>query len=332
MAGRIKQAKIDSKSARERLKTGRQPHWHTIETGKVHLGYQRDKGERTGRWFMRRNLRRRMIKTEDGKEVFRTDYSTITLGLADDVQEADGDLVLSFEQAKAKARAKVATTPSGKPSGALTVRQAMARYFECKRNEGQDTRDTEGRSAAHILPELGSLVVAELTAEQLGRWRTGMAERPPQRRPKQGKPQYGKAAEGDERIRARRASANRVLTVLRAALNHAYDEGLVANRDALGTQTQRLSRRRGCSRALSDHRGSNAPHQCLRSRFLPTGHSGVANRLPLRRANPPGSLRFQWRRRHRCHSPVKIGKSPPCCTDRRRYRLLSFHHGRASRQ
>src|ERR1700730_17529381 len=33
---------------------------------------------------------------------------------------------------------------------------------------------------------------------------------------------------------ARRASANRVLTMLKAALNHAYDEGPVANRDAGG--------------------------------------------------------------------------------------------------
>ena len=35
-------------------------------------------------------------------------------------------------------------------------------------------------------------------------------------------------------MRRRRASANRVLTMLKAALNHAYDEGHVSNRDAWG--------------------------------------------------------------------------------------------------
>jgi hypothetical protein len=40
-------------------------------------------------------------------------------------------------------------------------------------------------------------------------------------------PQYKPAAEGDEAVRRRRASANRVLTMLKAALNHAYDEGHV---------------------------------------------------------------------------------------------------------
>jgi len=35
-------------------------------------------------------------------------------------------------------------------------------------------------------------------------------------------------------LSVRRASANRVLTMLKAALNHAYDEGHVANRDAWG--------------------------------------------------------------------------------------------------
>ena len=35
-------------------------------------------------------------------------------------------------------------------------------------------------------------------------------------------------------MRRRRASANRVLTMLKAALNHAYDEGHVSNCDAWG--------------------------------------------------------------------------------------------------
>src|SRR5262249_21509416 len=61
-----------------------------------------------------------------------------------------------------------------------------------------------------------------------------MAAQPPQARPKAGKPQFKPPPSTDENIRARRASANRVLTMLKAALNHAFDEGHVANRDAWG--------------------------------------------------------------------------------------------------
>ena len=61
-----------------------------------------------------------------------------------------------------------------------------------------------------------------------------MAAAPAQSRPKNGKPQFKAAPVGDEAMRARRASANRVLTMLKAALNHAFDEGHVNNRDAWG--------------------------------------------------------------------------------------------------
>jgi hypothetical protein len=66
------------------------------------------------------------------------------------------------------------------------------------------------------------------------RWLATMAAAPAQSRPKDGKARYKAAPVGDEGMRARRASANRVLTMLKAALNHAFDEGHVSNRDAWG--------------------------------------------------------------------------------------------------
>jgi integrase len=86
----------------------------------------------------------------------------------------------------------------------------------------------------HILPSLGELVVAELTAEQLRKWLATMAAAPAQGRPKAGKPRFRAEPATEAEKRARRASANRVLTMLKAALNHAYDEGHVVNRDAWG--------------------------------------------------------------------------------------------------
>jgi integrase len=158
-----------------------------------------------------------------------------TLGRADDAVRADGVDVLSFAQAEAKARAVVASPEAGNGRiERLTVRQAMERYIEFKHQKGQAVRDVISRSGVHILPALGDLVISELTADQLRRWLASMAAAPVQLRAKGNKPNYRAAPVTDEDVRRRRATANRVLTMLKAALNHAYDEGHVANRDAWG--------------------------------------------------------------------------------------------------
>ena len=220
MAGTVKHAKLESRTSRSRLKRGRQPHWQALMPGRVHLGYQCRKGDQEGRWILRRYIG-------------NNKYRSVTLGPADDAVPADGERVLTFTQAEATARAMIAA-PNGGKVERLTVRQAMARYVDYKRSQGQPVNDLLGRSNAHILPALGDLVVAELTAEQLRRWLATMAAAPAQSRPKAGKPQFKPAPANDEAARARRASANRVLTMLKAALNHAFDEGHVGNRDAWG--------------------------------------------------------------------------------------------------
>jgi integrase len=220
MAGTVKHARLESPSARNRLKRGRQPHWQALVDGKVHLGWQCWKGDAAGRWVLRRYIGNRK-------------YRVTTLGLADDAAKADGARVLSFEQAAAKGSAMVEAPNNGKIER-LTVRQAIDRYIEHKRDQGQPVHDIISRGTAHILPSLGDLVVAELTPEQLRKWLATMAAAPAQNRPKAGKLQYREAPNSDDAVRARRASANRVLTMLKAALNHAYDEGHVGNRDAWG--------------------------------------------------------------------------------------------------
>src|SRR5215475_10418058 len=174
------------KSARDRLKRGRQPHWQALIEGRVHLGYQRWKGrdgEAGGRWLLRR-----YIKQAKGNGKYRVQ----ALGRADDAARADGADILSFEQAKAKAHAMVAN-PNGNGNGPivrLTVRQAMHRYIDYKHQKGHPVGDLISRTNVHIIPTLGDLVVSELTAEQLRRWLHNMAHSPAQRRAKAGKPQY----------------------------------------------------------------------------------------------------------------------------------------------
>ena len=209
MAGKVKHVDLDSPTARSRLKRGRNCHWQSLVPGKVHLGYQMWKGDRNGRWLLRRYI---------GDNTYRSE----TLGAADDRDEADGVHILSWQQADAKARATV-DLPATKIHN-LTVRQAMGRYVESQQHGGKDTHDTATRIAMHILPDLGDLIVSELTTQRLQRWLSSMANMPAQTRPKNGKPQYRTAPTTEEDKRKRQNSANRILGILRAALNLAYDE------------------------------------------------------------------------------------------------------------
>ncbi len=217
MARTVKTAKLDSPTARNKLKKGRQPHWEALQP-KIHLGYQRWKGDAAGRWILRRYL-------GEGNKYRVTSLDCI----ADDAQKADGVNILSHEQASTKARAMI-EMPAGKIPN-ITVRQAMERYIANKRNDGQAVDD---RGTRYILPALGDLQVAHLTAERLNSWKAAMAKSPAMKRSKAGKAQYMDEPVGDEAIRRRKSSANRVLTLLKAILNYAFDTEQVNNRDAWG--------------------------------------------------------------------------------------------------
>jgi integrase len=221
MARTVKVAKIDSRTARNKLEKGRQPAWEKLHD-RVHLGYQRWKGDESGRWLLRRYL-------GGGNK-----YRVMALGTADDTNAANGVSVLNYDQAKAKALAMVETPDADKKIQNITVRQATERYIKFKLGEGQPVDDAISSSRVHILPQLGDLVVSQLTDDILRQWRNNLANSPAQLRSKAGTPQYRAKAEDDEAIRKRRATANRVLTTLKAILNKAFDDKQVSNRDAWG--------------------------------------------------------------------------------------------------
>jgi integrase len=217
MAGTVRHAKLESATSRARLRRGRQAHWRSLGSGS-HLGYQRWPDDPEGRWMVRRRI--------DGS------YQAQPLGPADDAREADGERVLSFDQAQAAAIAAV-DAPKAKMAR-LTVRQAMEQYIEFKEAQGQPTRDLRLRSAAHILPPLGDKVVSELTTERLRRWLADLAASPAYRK-------GGRVLApptDDEAIRRRRATANRVLSSLKPALNFAFDEGHVTTSTAWGRKVK----------------------------------------------------------------------------------------------
>src|SRR5262245_24604381 len=210
MTGVVKHSKLETRTSRARLERKREPHWRAL-TGRAHLGWQRKPNEKAaGKWILR--------KYEDGK------YSVRTLGLADDLNEADGEQILSFEQAQAMAKAML--DGPGPLPGRLTVRLAMQDYIDHQRDRGKPVEDLISRTEAWIIPTLGNAVVRELTTPKLQRWLATMAQSPAMKRSKRdGKQAYKAAPVTDEDVRRRRSSANRVLTMLKAGCSFVFKHG-----------------------------------------------------------------------------------------------------------
>ena len=89
MTRSVRNAKIETRSARAKCEKRREPYWAKLSTG-CFVGYRRAAGG-IGTWIAR---------YRDGKG--RQRYEA--LGPADDAKDADGQKVLNFNQAQEKAR------------------------------------------------------------------------------------------------------------------------------------------------------------------------------------------------------------------------------------
>jgi integrase len=223
MARTVREAALATRSARLRLPPRAKPYWRVIEQG-LHVGYRR-RGT-GGTWIARR-------RTERGV------YRETKLGLADDLQDANGDTVLDFAQAQRIARTwwtreQRLACGGATPAGPYTVARAMADYVDDYRRRGGKGSDSiESVARRNILPELGSLLVVKLTTRRLLDWHRAIAERPRHWRSRAGEVNFAAFDRKNvEAVRRRRATANRVLTYLKAALNHAWRAGLVPSDDA----------------------------------------------------------------------------------------------------
>jgi integrase len=199
------------------------PYYRLIENN-LHLGYRR-MANKPGTWMVRRYVGEQAYVVEN----LRTSQGDLII--ADDYSDANGVGVLSFAQAQAKAKEK---RPAGMQAKAYTVANALDDYFAAIEGEHRSTKDTRTRANALILPKLGKLEVAALTAKQLTNWRNDLAASGARMRTKQGAKQQYREAAGEDAKRARRASANRTWTILRAALNLAFKNGEVPSRDEWG--------------------------------------------------------------------------------------------------
>lgn len=222
MARTIRNAKIDTRSARTKLAARREPYWTVMSRGRA-IGYRR--GAKGGSWIAR-------LRADDGKQHYEA------LGAADDALDADGRTILTFAQAQEKARGffnRIATEllrDAGEHVGPFTVADALAAYFRRREQEGSKGL-AKDRAAANlrILPQLGEKEVDRLTDNEIRTWLSDLAQSATTARPKlDGRRKSSPVNLSDpDAVRARRSTANRTLTVLKAALNQAFAGNRVAS-------------------------------------------------------------------------------------------------------
>ncbi len=215
MARTSKNPQVINRTVRAKLKTRRDPYWHFIAEGQ-HLGYR--KGETSGTWIAR------FYTSEQGRR-FQS------LGAADDTAQADRAHVLSFPQALEAAQNWFGTLSyadlAGVTSGQYTVKQACEDYLT---HLATVKRKPQNRTAAivkaHVLPMLGKIELSKLTHGKVKAWRDALAETAPRLRTRKGKEQAYRTIDSNDpsQARKRQATANRILTVLKAALNYAKGE------------------------------------------------------------------------------------------------------------
>src|SRR5262245_52936771 len=189
MARRIKDAMLDSKDARRKLKARDKPYYRTVERG-WHLGYRRLKAQ-AGTWCVRRYA---------GDQT----YAVEGIGTADDLSDADGVEVLDYWQAVEKIREtrKQRAHDAAGVTGPYTVAKAMDDYIAFLKAEGRAEsaiRDAESRDRSDIRPRLGNEEIANLTTKKLKAWRDGLAEAAPRLRTGKGQKQkFRPVATGDD--------------------------------------------------------------------------------------------------------------------------------------
>jgi integrase len=236
VARTIKDTSLDTRAARGRLMPRGKPYYRKIEEG-LHLGYRKPRGRKgkpavSGKWVLRRYV---------GGQA----YVVETIGIADDFDDADGHAILNFSQAQAKARGifKQGARDEAGITGPLTIAEAVRDYLENLEHRGKSSYDARCRANAFIIPALGNIEVSKLTSKRLYDWLKALASTPPRLRTKKDHEQrHGELDQNDkEAVRKRKASANKTLTYLKAALTLAFRQNKVSS-DAAWRQVKPYER------------------------------------------------------------------------------------------
>lgn len=213
MARSARNSSLENRTARLKLAAEKQ---HTVTIGQgLILLYRR--GAKSSTWYAR------VYKGEKK-------YLLKTLGQVDDYQDANGVDILDYFQAQDKARqfTEEAKRDAGTVQKPMTVGDAAEHYLAWYKDHRKAYKETAATVAAHILPVFGNTLIADLTTLSIRKWLDKLATTAPRRRTGMGaKQKFGDKAVTDDKKRARKSTANRILTVLKAILNKAFQDDLV---------------------------------------------------------------------------------------------------------
>jgi integrase len=204
------------------------PYFMVIERG-LSLGYR--KHREGGTWLVRRY------------DAERRQHFESHLATADDSQDADGTKVLSFAQAQRLALSEAHREAEKAGGKHYTVADAATEYLDYLNAHGKSAHDAGIKLRAYVLPQLGNRRLSDLKPADFDAWLDWAMKRPFARRGASGKAaarrkratKAGKEArkvDAAEAKRRRKATINRVITMLKACLNHAHGRHRVASRDA----------------------------------------------------------------------------------------------------
>ena len=205
---------LETRTARTRLPPRRTPYFVKIAKG-LRLGYYR--GAVSGSWVA--SLYRGALG-----------YETKALGAADDTTDADSATVFDFWQAQDEAKKwaerqrliVAGVVHKGPYKVADAIRDYLVEIAAEKKPEA--VQGAKYVFDAWVLPSLGSIEVESLTTDQLIRWRNKIATAPKRVRTKKTatEPATRATPDDDDARRARKATTNRILAMLKAALNRAF--------------------------------------------------------------------------------------------------------------
>jgi integrase len=197
--------RIDTPSERAKLQPRKSIYWHVVTRGAearkrlgLSVGYYKPRSG-AGTWRAR-------AKVGDT-------YQTTTLGAADD----RGEVGMDWEAAQVAARKWASTRRASGPRPLTTVGEAIAEYVEDlrARKGNAAANEVRGRLKKHLPSGLAARLLADLSAAELRAWHNGLVD------------------DGDdpEAVRRSRDTANRLLTMVRAALNLAFTDGRAAGNE-----------------------------------------------------------------------------------------------------
>lgn len=215
-------SRIDTRSARRRLVTRREPYWVKLGRDR-HLGYRKTGQGGTWSGRFRDPSKHRHYKS---------------LGQADDILDANGSSSLSFEEAQERAREWFTQVERGdindRKGRAYTVEDCLTDYLDWMKQHRKSHRHIQIYAKAYIIPKLGPIDTAKLTTTLIRKWQQELASERPRLRTKKNEPQKYQAEDPNpaEAERKRKLRANRHLVTLRAALNRAWQEGRIIRNDA----------------------------------------------------------------------------------------------------